>query len=149
VLTETIGIDLSNIFRRWRSVPITFMPAHVSNRHSPAEKGSIYDLIDDAVRTYVVGAPAAAVAMCRAALERVLKEHYGKGRWNDLRLAEIIALASKRYNFVDESRLRRLTNGANGILHNYSKHARTSEQDEKTILEFLKTVKFLVQRAPG
>ena len=79
----------------------------------------------------------------------VLKEHYGKGRWADCKLGEIIVLASQRFDFVDETRLRRLTSNANGIFHNYSKYARMSEQDEKTILEFLKTVKFLIQRAPG
>jgi hypothetical protein len=87
--------------------------------------------------------------MCRAALEMVLKEHYGKGKWDDCKLGKIIVLAGQRFNFVDESRLRRLTNGANGILHKYSKHGGMSDQDEKTILEFLKTVKFLIQRAPG
>jgi hypothetical protein len=84
----------------------------------------------------------------RAALETVFKEHYGKHQWDDLKLGKMIVLASQRFDFVDEGRLRRLTDNANGILHNYSKNERMSEQDEKTILEFLKTVKFLIQRAP-
>jgi hypothetical protein len=127
------------------------MPAHISNKYGQTEKGSLYDLINDAVRAYLCGAPAAAIAMCRAALEIVLKGHYGKGEWDDpaYQLGEIIALASERFNFIDKGRLWRLTKNANAILHNYQKRDRMSEQDERTILEFLKTVKFLIQRAPN
>jgi hypothetical protein len=71
------------------------MPAHVSNEHGLTEKGSLNDLLDDAVRAYVFGAPAAAIAMCRAALEMVLKRHYGQGQWDDVRgLDNLIVLAS-------------------------------------------------------
>jgi hypothetical protein len=150
-LSDTIGLDLDDIFRRWKSVPITFMPTHISNKYGHGEKGSLYDLIDDAVRAYVCDAPAAAIAMCRAALEMVLKNHYGKGQWEDdrLRLGEIIVLASQKFDFIHEGRLRRLTRNANQILHDYSKRNRMSEQDERTILEFMKTVKYLIQRAPA
>ena len=149
-LTETIGLDIADIFRRWESVPITFMPAHISNKYGQTEKGSLYDLINDAVRAYVCGAPAAAIAMCRAALEMVLRKHYGKGQWDDrrLQLGEIIVLASQRFDFIQEGKLGKLTRNANQILHNYSKRDRMSEQDERTILEFLKTLKVLIQRAP-
>jgi hypothetical protein len=148
-LTDTIGLDVSDVFQRWRKVPITFMPAHVSNKHGQTEKGSLYDLIDNAVRAYVCGAPAAAIAICRAALEMVLNDHYGKGQWGKVKLGKMIVLASQRFDFVHEGRLRRLTNNANSILHSYSKTVRMSEEDEETILEFMKTVKFLIQRAPG
>jgi hypothetical protein len=30
-LIETIGLNVHNVFRRWRKVPVVFMPAHVSN----------------------------------------------------------------------------------------------------------------------
>jgi hypothetical protein len=110
----------------------------------------MFDLIDDAVRAYVCGAPAASIAMCSAALEMVLKAHYVKGKWNDpmLKLGGIIVLASQRFDFVHEGCLRRLIKNANDIMHNYSRRDRMSKQDERTIVEFLKTVKFLIQRAP-
>jgi hypothetical protein len=150
-LTEMIGLDISEIFRRWESVPITFMPSHISKKVGQTEKGSLYDLLNDAVRAYVCGAPAAAISMCRAALEMVLKDHYGNNEWNDprLKLGKIIFLASQKFDFIHEKRIRRLAQNANKILHNYSKRVRMSEEDEKTILEFLKTVKFLIQRAPN
>ena len=151
-LTETIGLNLEDIFRRWQSVPITFMPAHVSNKYGATEKGSLNDLINDAVRAYVCGAPAAAITTCRAALEEVLRRHYGKGEWDDsrkLKLGVIIVLASQKFDFIQEKRLGKLVKSANEILHNYSNRNRMSKEDELTILEFLKTVKFLIQRAPN
>jgi hypothetical protein len=148
-LTETIGLDVSGIFRRWKSVPITFMPSHVSKKVGQTEKGSLDDLLNDAVRAFVCGAPAAAIAMCRAALEMVLKRHYGKDAWDDLKLADIIALASRRYGSIPDRQLLRLNRDANKILHNYSARNRMSEKDERTILEFIGAVKFLIQRAPN
>jgi hypothetical protein len=80
----------------------------------------------------------------------VLKNHYGKGQWEDgAKLGEIIVLASQKFDFIQEGRLSRLTRDANKILHSYSKRNRMSEKDERTILEFLKTVKFPIQRAPA
>jgi hypothetical protein len=66
---------------------------------------------------------------------------------NDLKLGRIISLASLRYEFVDKCWLR-LTDNANDILHNYGNLVRMSEQDEPTILEFMKTLKIVVQRGP-
>jgi hypothetical protein len=59
-------------------------------------------------------------------------------QWNDLKLGRIISLANHRYDFVGEGRLKLLTDNANGILYNYSKLVRMCEQDERTILEFIR-----------
>ena len=156
-LTDTIGLEVEGVFRRWRHVPTIFMPAHVSNAHGTTERGSLYDLIDDAVRAYVFGAPAAAVATCRAALETILKRHYDldyqfkdrEGRIRDKGLGELIILADEKYEFVQGKRLERLTLNANKVLHNYSGRNRMSERDEQSILDFLKTIKFMIERAPA
>jgi hypothetical protein len=154
-LVDTIGLDTSGAFRRWRNVPLIFMPAHISN-HYGSERGSLFDLLDNAVRAYVFGAPAAAIAMCRALLEMLLKEHYGLdcqyvdalGRTRDKGMGELIILADAKYEFFQGPRIRRLTDSANRILHNYSSREALPEKDEMTILDFLKTIKFLIQRAP-
>ena len=149
-LTGTIGLDISGAFRRWRKVPTTFVPTHVSNQHGLTEKGSLYDLLNDAVRAYVFGAPAASVAMCRAALEMILKRHYCAGAFapkDDL--ADIIVLASKRFNFLDQKELDGLRQKGNKILHDYGSVGKLSEDDERTIQQFLRTLKYLIQRAPN
>lgn len=96
-LEDTIGLDIGGVFRRWRRVPVVFKLAHVSNRYGASDKSSLLHLLDDAVRAYVFGAPAAAIAMCRTALERVLKRHYGRGQWDDEKLVDLIDRASCKY----------------------------------------------------
>jgi hypothetical protein len=147
-LVETIGLDLHEVFRRWRKVPVVFMPAHVANRYGASEKGSLLHLLDDAVRAYVFGAPAAAIAMCRSALEMVLKRHYGHGQWENAKLGNLVFLASKQYDFIQKASLKPLVKQANRILHNYGQIERLSEEEDRAILLFLETVKFLIERAP-
>lgn len=163
-LTNTIGFNASEVFRRWRQIPVIFMPAHVSNKHGLTERGSIYELIDDAVRAYVFGAPAAAIAMCRAILEMILKQHYdldyryrdSKGKLRDKGLGGLIILADERYGrsqnnkngFFDGQRVRKLSDAANKIMHDYSSRETISKEDERIILNFFKTNKFLIERAP-
>src|SRR5271163_1782448 len=78
-----------------------------------------------------------------------LKQHYGRGQWEDAPLGQLIVLANQRYHFVQEKRITPLVQKANRILHDYAKMNRFSDEDNRTILIFLKTVKFLIQRAPG
>ena len=155
-LTETIGLDVDGVFRRWRNVPVTFIPSHVSNLHGLAERGSLYDLIDDAVRAYVFGSPVAAIATCRMVLETVLKQHYGldyqfvdkKGRTRDKGLGELVILADREYEFIQGGRLKMLTDRANKIIHNYTRREAITAEDERAIANFLKTLKFMIERAP-
>jgi hypothetical protein len=148
-LIETIGLNVQEVFRRWRKLPVVFMPAHVANRYGTNDKGSLLHLLDDAVRAYVFGAPAAAIAMCRAALEMVLKRHYGHGQWEDKPLDDLIVLASYRYSkLVQKEKIDPFRKLANGILHKYDHVNRLSEEDERTVLNFFRTLKYLIQRAP-
>jgi hypothetical protein len=148
-LVNSIGLNVHDAFRRWHNVPVIFMPAHVSNRYGANDKGSLFHLLDDAVRAYVFGAPAAALAMCRAALETVLKRHYGHGEWERAGLEKVVSLASKRHEFISESTITPLVRQSNRILHDYEKADRLSAEDDRTILIFLATVKSLIERAPS
>ena len=67
------------------------------------------------------GAPAAAIAMCRAAFETVLKRHYGHGDWERAGLEKVVSLASKRYDFIQEALIKPLVQQSNRILHDYEK----------------------------
>jgi hypothetical protein len=73
-LTKTIGVDPSEIFRRWQTVPPFFMPAAVSNRHGD-ERGSLDDLLTDAIRAYVCGAPAAAIRVCSGSIHKTINSY--------------------------------------------------------------------------
>lgn len=133
-LVNTIGLNIRGVFRRWRRVPVVFMSAHVSNRYGSSTKGSLLHLLDDAVRAYVFGAPAAAIAMCRSALEMVLKRHYGRGQWEDEKLGRLVILASRRYDFVQEKWIVPLVQKANRIVHDYAQADRLSDEDDRVIL---------------
>jgi len=156
-LCDTIGLDFHDVFKRWRIIPTIFMPAHVSNMHGSGKRGSLFELLDDATKAFVFGAPAAAIAACRAALEMVLKQHYEieyrfqdkNGKTREKGLGELILVADEKYSFIQGKRLQRLTNSANKIMHSYSRTKPLTKDDESVILDFFRTLKFLIERAPN
>lgn len=151
-LERVVGIDVANIARRWRMVPHIFVPKHVSEKHGIAERQSLYRLLDDAVRAFVFGAPTAATAMCRATCELVLKEHYGleivDADGNDLPLMKIVFAAEKRYGWIQRLRLKDNVRRANSVLHAHGRSSSDLLHDERIVVEFLTTVKALIERAP-
>jgi hypothetical protein len=155
-LQNTVGFNPSTVFRRWRQLPVVFVPRHVSDHHGLTEKGSLYELLDDAMRAYVFGASAAAVAMCRAILEMLLKEHYEldyhykdrDGRTREKGLGDLIILAAKKYEFIEKKRLKRLTDNANGLMHNYKSEKESVSVDEEAVVDAFKLIKFMIENAP-
>ena len=148
-LDETVGISIEKAFSRWNKVPAVFVPTHVSDRHGITEKGSLFELLNDAIRAYVAGSPAAAIAMCRAALEMVLREHYLGLQPDDKRgLREVINLADARFEQLEKSRLYPLKNRADKILHDYTGLPRISPDDDSIILQFIEEVKRCIEMAP-
>ena len=162
-LTLTIGIDINDIFRRWREIPPIFVPPAVSNKHGD-EKGSLNDLLDNAVRAYVCGAPAAAIAMCRATLEMVLKLHFlpddhlkhekngnlkrnARGELLEEGLSGLIVMAEKRYNTIKSLNLKELRDAGDQFLHRYHSKVPLSRADEKAIIQYMVTLKTLIQIA--
>ena len=148
-LESKIGLNLSLVFDRWNKVPTIFVPKHVSDRHSLTEKDSLYRLLSDAIRAYVAGAPAASVAICRAALEIVLRDHYLKLPYADKSsLYEVINLAVARYRFLPAIKLHEMRTLANKILHDYAESDSLSVADEKQLIAFLNDLKFYIEKAP-
>jgi hypothetical protein len=148
-LEETIGFDTSAIFARWAKVPSLFVPRHVSNKYGFTEKGSLFALLSDAIRSYVAGAPAASIAMCRAALEMVLRDHYLRGQVTKRdKLAPVIELAALKYDFLSKTKMNRLARDANRIMHDYAGVQRLTDEDEERLLSHLRDLKFYIEKAP-
>lgn len=148
-LEGSIGLDLNLAFERWNKVPPFFIPKHVSDQHGLTEKGSLYELLNDAIRAFVAGAPAASVAMCRAALEQVLREHYLRLPVEDrLSLHDVIDIATAKYEFLNARKLHSLRMGANRILHEYGAASSMSDADEANIITFFKDLRFYIEKAP-
>jgi len=144
------GLDFVAVFRRWSSIPPIFYPNHVLQSMRATPHLSTASLIDDAIKAYVFGARAAAIAMCRAALEDVLKRDYGQGKWNEEKLGKIVVLASSKYQrLVDRRRLQYLVRTTNTILHSYSSTRKDDAKEDQVVRDYLIMVKHLIQNAPG
>jgi hypothetical protein len=146
---NVMGIDIQRAFDRWNALPAVFVPKHVSDKHGLTDKDGLFVLFDQAVRAYVAGAPAAAIALCRALLETILRDHYLRGfdtRGEDMK--GLIDIAVARYDFLQSTRLHALRLDANKILHRFAER-RPNVDDEKTVLGHLKDLKHYIEKAPG
>lgn len=146
---NVMGLDISDAFDRWNGLPTVFVPKHVSDKHGLTAKSGLYALFDQAIRSYVAGAPAAAAAMCRAILELVLKDHYlGDENTNRKSLYHVIEMATERYAFLDGKQLHALREDANGILHDYASSNGSLEIDDSTMLKIFSDLKHYIEKAP-
>ncbi len=135
---QTIGVNFREIYRRWKESPELFIPSH-------AAQGNLlplYELYNEAVRSYVFGNKVAAIAMCRALLEHVLVEYY---KVDGKDLESVISIAEGRYKHFKKLRLQQKRRLANNILHNYREKP---DVDDQVVIEFLGIIKQLVQDIP-
>ena len=133
--TDTIGIEYSTIYNRYRNAPELFIPSHMLSRYNITP---LIELYNEAVRTYIFGLTEASVAMCRALLEHILKQYYHISGDN---LGRIISEAEGRYRHLRGLNLRSKNNLANQVLHNYEKR---EQEIEKAAYDFLQTIRHMV-----
>lgn len=145
---RVIGIDIQQAFDRWDSLPAVFVPKHVSDKHGLTAKDSLFALYVQAVRAYVAGAPAAAIALCRALLETVLKDHYlRKVDTRGENMEGLIDIAVARYDFLQGAKLHALRLDANKILHKFAERQQLDDEDT-IVLGHLKDLKHYIEKAP-
>lgn len=147
---ENIGINISKSFRRWNKLHQILIPMRVSDIYDSSGKNPLFELLNDAIRSYVVGAPASAVAMCRAALEMVLRDYYLADQTLEERvtLDKIINLAVARYKFLDKEKLRSMKGDGNKILHNYTRHRALLDEDEEKLVTLFDDLRHWIEKAP-
>jgi hypothetical protein len=150
-LTDDVGFDLADVFRRRRLVPFVFFPRHIAARHGVSEKKSIYQSLQQAHDAFIFGVPFAALALMRSIMETVLRDHYD-AQGNDL---------SERINSVrkilpagaNEAALHRLRKLANAVLHGRADSGEmltTLEpfQMEKEMVSLLLVLRALIEGVP-
>ena len=108
---DTTGVDMEGIASPWKKVPNFFVPLHVIESYGHPECRSLIRLLNDAVGAYVFGAHTAAIAMCRAVCEDVLKQCFGLEIQLDTRgygpqLSKIIILAEEEFDWVRQLNVR-------------------------------------------
>ena len=145
--TETVGLNLVGIQDRWQKLPCTMIPSHFYRGSTVNSSDSLVELLDDATRAYVFGLPAAAISMCRAVCERVLKEFYFYDSERNNGLGKLAILAEKKYEHVNKMNLRQYIDMANEVMHDYH-GGHLSENKFDVILEFLEVAKELIEQAP-
>lgn len=136
--------DWRGILRRRKLVPFVNIRREVSNRYGEGEQLSLYTLLDQAQRAFVMGLFLACLALLRATIELVLHEHYGAPKKDlDLMIKEVALKLPREAGFL---RLDAIRLHANAILH--GNDAKLPRELEQTILEHLFVVRVLIERVP-
>lgn len=136
--TETLSLDFSGINKRWLSAPELFIMPHVAQ----TDNAPIVELYSEAVKSYAFGCKIASVAMCRALMEHILKTNYKIAGDS---LENIIALAEKRFPQLKKLSMQRKRKLANNMIHNYGDG---EDIEDRAVIEYLRTIKYLVKNAP-
>jgi hypothetical protein len=139
-LQEVLGFNSKEVWRRWNAAPLVILSTQDGSEGK--DMGPLSDLYHEAVRCFAFGLMGAAMAMCRALLEEVLRRLY------DIQgdqLGAVIVMAESRHAHLRKWRLGPLKNAANKILHDYGMGREVAE--EKLVLQFLETLKGLIEEA--
>ncbi len=131
---RVIGLKHREIYNRWKQIPELLIPSHALK----VNPQPIFELYNEAVRSYVFGNNVAAISMCRALLEHILSTHYNIKADH---LDNMITLAEARYNHFRKMRMQESRKLANRIMHDYEKKPHV---EDKAVVEFLRTIQTLV-----
>ena len=83
-IRETVGLNIAEIQMRWKEFPVIVVPKIVSDKHGIEDSYSLFGYLTQVRLAYIIGADLAAIAMCRAATEILLRVHYNKDENTDL-----------------------------------------------------------------
>ena len=153
-LIDVLEISPVEIGKRWDGFLPILVPVQIAKSHSNREKGGLFELLEDAIRSYLVGSVASSIAMCRSVLELLLSQHYllpeeaFKSNGYTKNLGELISLASSKYEALEEKRLKHFSESSNEIVHRYSQRGKISDEDEQFVIEFFDLLRHYIEKAP-
>src|SRR5216683_1319726 len=75
-LHETVGLNFSDIETRWKEFPVIVAPQYVSDKYGPDQPHGLYGYLTQIRLAYTIGADSAAIALCRATTELLIRDHY-------------------------------------------------------------------------
>jgi len=137
-LVSQCGLNVAGALWRRRMVPHILIPSHVSKRYGSGN-ASLYRRMLQAADAFVFGVPLASLAMQRAVLEQVLKDHWDAER-SHIRDANLP-------NLSWDSRADRLKRRANEAMHESTDHLKGDELN-RLIIESFGLLKLLIENAP-
>jgi hypothetical protein len=144
-LRETVGLDIAEVETWWREFPVIVVPKHVSDRHGIEEPRSLFGYLTQIRLAYIIGADFAAIAMCRAATDILVRFHYNSGD-NTTKLGPLIRSTEKRR---DGSVLKKWNIGskveeANDILHVNQDDISHRDRSRALILDWVKALQEMI-----
>jgi hypothetical protein len=75
-LQETVGLDFNELETRWKEFPVIIIPQHVSDKYSLDQPLGLFGYLTQIRLAFIIGADLAAIALCRATTELLIRFHY-------------------------------------------------------------------------
>lgn len=145
-LTGPTGLDVAGALWRRKALPFILIPSHVSSRYGEQERFSLYQRLAQAAQAFVFGAPYACLALQRAVLEEVLREHYAVRGETLQELIENVKQSQLGQSIWPEH-LKLLQSAANRALHGMVAPPATGGYD-RAIIKSFEMLRRLIENAP-
>jgi hypothetical protein len=148
-MTNTVGLDLRSIEQRWREFPVIHVPEGISNAHGINDPYSLFGYLDNVRLAYEIGADLAAIAMCRAGTEILIRIHYTKDAKTDL-IPLIKQIQRRReFSFLRHYNLVAKVDEANRILHFDRDDIKNADRSRALIREWVAALQEMITSAPS
>ena len=147
-LTKTVGLDVRSIEKKWREFPVLIIPEQISNKHGLDDPNSLFSYLENVRLAYLTGANLAAIAMCRAATEILIRRHYNADP--DTKLGLLINQTQKKreFNWLKQENISGKVEEANNILHFKRDDIHNVDRSTALVREWVKSLQLMIARAP-
>ena len=168
---EARGLDLDVFERRWKKIPIIFVPKHASDGYDIAPRSGsgkrdlkghkgLYWLLDEALHAYYFGADAAAICVCRALTEELIEKFYlDQNEISEITartkspspLKAFIKASEEKHPQVKKHNLVTKIEVANEVLHQAKLDISSMQKwsgSENLIRQWVLSLKTLIENAP-
>jgi uncharacterized protein with HEPN domain len=151
-LQVAVGLDFNKLQVRWNKIDLILVEKHVSEKHSLDDPRGLFVYLDQIRLAHVIGADLAAIAMCPATTELLLRRHYAPLSGEDDKLHSLITVVEKKFKFLKDHNLRDKVKEANDILHNVALADNVREFPRRYVVlvrEWVKSLQKMIHEAPG
>jgi len=148
-IRDSIGLDIATIAGRWNRFPVITVPEHVSNRHGIEDHTGLFAYLNNVRLAYMIGADLAAIAMCRAATEILMREHYNRDDTTKLTPLIKSTQAKREFTFLRPYNLVAKVNESNNILHFNRDDINHRDRSAALIMEWVTALQAMIVRAPS
>jgi hypothetical protein len=148
-MRETVGLDLGEIESRWKEIPPIVVPKHVSDRHGIEDPYSLFGYLDQVRLAYMIGADLAAIAMCRAATEILIRFHYNQDDKTDLKTLVRSTQQKREFFFLQNYNLASKIEEANDILHFNKGDIKHRRRSQALVREWIRVLREMIDRVPS